>query len=908
VNINEKKVQLLRIGNYKISVISSPDNTYYLNSGNDASSNPLIYCQTSSTCTTTTAKNGDYFINGDDHKSLLYCQSNKKGNGIICSVKKSSLKSTGSEFYLNAGEDKMNYQLIKCTYVEDNITCSKDDSPFQKMDTIYYLNGSEMKSTYPLIQCKFDYETSQHSICSEVSSGLTEESTKYYIHYDKSQINQQLIECSFTKGGGISCADSSSGLAEEGVEYYINGGEDKLTQPLIKCEWVQGDTTASCSTEVSNLKSKGQEYYLNYGKDRNVNPLIQCQYTEDDENVKDNEKAKCYTQSITGNKVIYKNAAISTGLTKSLIECTSPSPQCQLKDGEVNKIYKNHGAVSITNALINCDFISCEYEDGNENGCYLNGAGTQLIQAIITCNANRCVTVDANNGDFYVNSKATNLNQGIISCYDEGCTMGTSNAKIGFYLSAFDRTDEGKYPVLIECNSNKCERKLNPESGFYVSGEDKIETDTIHEEDFIYSQLIQCDEGYCSKLNDIPPPGYYLNGDDQDQTYPILRHITADQSIFEKVDSDTLAGSCGSTTVGNPIKDQTGNYYLCIDNDDDSRIPFSNKSSTKTTTFYNVILSKDGIFGASRSEILIKIGNRSAVLATTTLDTDTYHHLYVDHGTNHLSTKEKYEECSHGGSVIRYTLSEDQTIIESLPCKSICYPASDEPSDCDIGYYLVEKNDPLNIVTEPNKQGILYYCNSSTTCHEVPKSEVRIGYLRNINSINKNIPPYIICSLDPTSSSLYRNIICQTVAVTATNCSEVSIAGDLIVVEGENGIPSYKICLQGASSNDGILIDPTVHTSTLYVFNITNRSIFNLNQQNMFIILDIKDGQVLLYSFKNIILKYLFTNKNYKVLNKNEMLDLISANQGDTTICNDLYEFEMVKEEGESEALYKKND
>ena len=758
VSIGEKKVQLLRIGNYKISVILSPDNTYYLNSGNDASFNPLIYCQTSSSCTTTTAENGDYFINGDDHKSLLYCQSNKQGNGIICSVKESSLKSTGSEFYLNAGEDKMNYQLIKCTYLEDNITCSKDDSPFQMMDTVYYLNSNEMKSTHPLIQCKFDSEESQQSICSVVSSDLTEESTKYYIHYDKNQINQQLIECSFSNSSGtntISCTNRSSGLEKEGVEYYINGGEDKLTRPLIKCEWVQGDT-ATCSTVVSTLQSKGQEYYLNYGKDRNVNPLIQCQYT-DDENVKDNENTICFTRNVTGNKVIYKNAAISTGLTNSLIECTSPSPQCQLKDGEVNKIYKNQDAVSLTNALINCDSIDCEFENGNENGCYLNGAETQI--------------------------------------------------------------------------------------------------ETL-------------------------------------------------------VDGDTLSGSCGPTTVGNLIKDQTGNYYLCIEDNDDSRVPFSSESTTKTTTFYSMILSKDGVFGANGNEILIKIKNQSAVLATTTFDTNTSHHIYVDHKTGHLSTSEKYNECPYRESVIRYTLSEDQTIIESLPCKVICFPASDEPY-CDIGYYLVEKSEPFNTITEPNKQGTLYYCDSLTTCHEIPKPELRIGYLINMDFKNKNTLPYISCSLNPTTSLPNNNIICQTVAVTATNCSEVKIAGDLIVVEGENGIPSYKICLQGTSSNYGILLDPTVHTSTLYIFSLKNRSIFNLNQQqNMFIILDIKDGQVLPYSSpdKTIVLKYLFTNKNYQVLNKNEMLEIISANQGDTSICNELYEFEMIKEEGKSEALYKKNE
>jgi len=509
VNPYEKKVLLLRIGKYAVSVVTTSDSEYYINSGKDASEKPLIYC-TSTTCTATSAHDGDYFVNAVDKQSLIYCESSngsqvgrRSGQGTVtCSEKQSSLDANGSEYYLNGGEDKTTKQVIKCTYSNDKCTCATEECPLKTEGTEYYLNSGENKDTKQLIQCTFDTGDT-YATCKTESSSLEEAGTEYYLNGDEDRITKQLIKC--TLSDGITCTTESSSLKSEGIEYYVNG--DKTTPQLIKCTFASNASYATCSSETSKLSSNGYEYYLNNGSDKGTKPLIKC--------VKTTQTTSCSPETINSitnsDIVVYINGATSSGTTNSLIECCSTSCEIKdsrIKDGHIYAVYMNSDAQNtLVNALIKCNSDKCTLEDGKENESYLNNSSSQLGKAIITCDGEQCKIMDANNGDYYVNSDTTNLTNGIIICSNDQCLPNTTTNGKHYVNSANNKLSS----AIISCVQDKCTVIPAEEGHHYLN--DAVSNLT--------NAIITCDNTYCT-AGTANENDYYINNAASDLTTAII--------------------------------------------------------------------------------------------------------------------------------------------------------------------------------------------------------------------------------------------------------------------------------------------------------------------------------------------------------------------------------------------------
>jgi len=501
VNVGSRKDQLLRVGKYSVTVITTSDGEYYLNSGNDASNKPLIYCSSSSTCTTTIASNGDYVVNAVDHQSLIYCESNNNG-GVICSVNQSTLNSNGSQYYLNAGGDKTTNQIIKCTYTTDsegngNITCLTESSPTIE-GTEYYLNSGENNTNQPLIKCTFA-RGNDNAACSIVLKSSINLGTGYYLNGDEDRVTKQLIKCTLaSNSANVSCIKDSSTLKAVGTEYYVNSGENKTNQPLIKCTFVDGGSAASCISEASNLQSVGYEYYLNYGGDSETKPLIKC--------INDGKGTVCSTVSTNNNnKVIYINGAINSGITSSLIECVSNV--CEIKNGHVNDIYVNNDASTLTDALIICN-SNCAFDNGKENSGYLNSAGSQLTQAIISCDETKCTSVDARNGCYYINSVSIGLTNAIIKCSSTGCTQDDAvdgNHYINYAAKNLSSS-------IISCNAKGCSVNEAKNGDHYINS---AATD-------LTNAIINCGTTSCT-ADQANQNDYYINSTADDLTNALIK-------------------------------------------------------------------------------------------------------------------------------------------------------------------------------------------------------------------------------------------------------------------------------------------------------------------------------------------------------------------------------------------------
>jgi len=131
------------------------------------------------------------------------------------------------------------------------------------------------------------------------------------------------------------------------------------------------------------------------------------------------------------------------------------------------------------------------------------------------------------------------------------------------------------------------------------------------------------------------------------------------------------------------------------------------------------------------------------------------------------------------------------------------------------GYYI--KNEENGLVSIPSNLGILYYCNSDTSCNKVENENVFSGYYRNFDN-RKSLPtsiPYIQCTKGSN--------ICKAISpkvVDSNNCSEVGIGG--IISIKESSTITYKICLNNLTNGIAVSISQP------------NKYFININEENPF--------------------------------------------------------------------------
>ncbi|KAG4092932.1 hypothetical protein H8356DRAFT_1081765 [Neocallimastix lanati (nom. inval.)] len=159
-----------------------------------------------------------------------------------------------------------------------------------------------------------------------------------------------------------------------------------------------------------------------------------------------------------------------------------------------------------------------------------------------------------------------------------------------------------------------------------------------------------------------------------------------------------------------------------------------------------------------------------------------------------------------------------------------CSLESESATNCVQGYYL-KGTSSAKLAKENDEEGTLYYCESSTECEAVTAGDVKIGYYKNVDTVNTNVQ-YIKCETAESN-------VCKAVVVDKDDCNDVSNAGDLIVTAG----PVYKICL-GTNTEDAVSIN-TTSTAKSYLISVNTKNIFG-NKASQYVKINTVDNKVTL--------------------------------------------------------------
>ena len=406
---------LLKCTNGNCSKVNSPKTSYYLNSGDERSSHPLIYCSENEyECSTVTASPNGYYIHGGSNglsNALINCDSGCKIDNTI------TVEDSTYRYYLNNGNDKESKRLIQCS----NSSCSTISA-----SKGYYLNSGKI-----LIKCN---EVNSCDIPSEIS--VSNGSFKYFINNGEDKDNETkklLIECSSS-----SCSTKE---ASNNDGYYLHGDSTNLSKALIHCTSI-----SNCDGNPIdvNVNVNNYIYYINNGSDNTTNKLIECSKSEN----------KCLTKIAASTYGYYLHGG-STNLSKALIHCID-SNNCEnpfdknvsFKENESFIYYINNGSDNDTNKLI-------EYSKSENNcltriaastdGYYLHGGSDNLSKALIHC-------TDSNNCE---------------NPFDKNVSFEENESFI-YYINNGSDNDINK---LIECSKseNKCLTKIAVSTGYYIN-------------------------------------------------------------------------------------------------------------------------------------------------------------------------------------------------------------------------------------------------------------------------------------------------------------------------------------------------------------------------------------------------------------------------------------------------------
>jgi len=228
---------------YQLIKYDGSSSVSFKSSGTSSLDDALILCNKGE-CKKHTPKEGDVFIDGTTTGdpsttpvSVIKCSSSScNGSGEL----------SDQTVFLNAGDDKEEKPLIKCTKESSKISCAVDKATGEE----YYVNGANNKS---VIYCS----------SGESCEPYTPEGNSYFVN-TIGGVDTELISCSG------SC--SAQGAIVNG--YYLTKPKDAEVQQVIKC--VAGETPSDrLKCTPSNKDSNG--YYKNADDNsKTTHPLISC--------------------------------------------------------------------------------------------------------------------------------------------------------------------------------------------------------------------------------------------------------------------------------------------------------------------------------------------------------------------------------------------------------------------------------------------------------------------------------------------------------------------------------------------------------------------------------------------------------------------------------------------------------
>ncbi|ORX44895.1 scaffoldin [Piromyces finnis] len=418
--------------------IEKPDGNviveFYLNSGSDKSSNPIIYYNKEGGYKTitgdTTVAYLDYGTKDDSvEDAVIY------NNVIICSstTKCSSVAYKSGIFLSPANSANVNdstniSQLIEC----NSSGCAELDDT----EIMEYIGSNSENSFYideiskNLISCMVD-NIDNNSKVLKCRISNKEISNKYYLDYSTFSLSENCdteshimtIEAaektSFCGINIISC-DSLSKCKSSNISEDSNFIDGDTGNNLIVCTTFGSDFFCT----VLGVETLGlSNYYINSGNS-GIYPLLYCNGNKKCVEKKANTNGYYITD--TSEKI--KESPLEIDNSGYLIHCNSETKCEKLLDVANDGYYVNVGSVDTTKPLIYYNSESSEFEEKETvaNTYYLDSSSlaSGTYSNLIYCSSTKnCTSIIPNDG-YYINAPGEDELSLIIVCDKTGCRTG----------------------------------------------------------------------------------------------------------------------------------------------------------------------------------------------------------------------------------------------------------------------------------------------------------------------------------------------------------------------------------------------------------------------------------------------------------------------------------------------------
>ncbi|ORX75446.1 hypothetical protein BCR32DRAFT_271902 [Anaeromyces robustus] len=620
--VTEDKVDLvLKVGKMAVMVETSWESNkykYYLNSGNNSSSKPLITCLTSSTtCSTTTGRSNRYFINGagTEGKPLIHCTS--KTNCIEEEAKAVSYYITG-----NPG----NYGIIKCS---DANTCEAIDISAQTNGIIEQtncVNANAVLNSDPTTDAKLCKDDSENvvnlsstegngyyliSITGEVSGRndaffTGNEAKSVLIKKENNSVWVVTEEDTYAIPNGTATTNYVV-VEEDGISYPIQGYY-KVDESFLKCDGssctsatfetscngegilatnAQGKTSLCKANEDSNpidITGDSEKYYLIETTGTTVFGDLGKKIIKVGKGsafLVSNPKGVYLDGGNTDNKMFIqsnKSLLLVTDVKKgyylnghgnTLFYCENDSESCvTIAEPRIGYYYNNGDPDNIIACKQNGDVVKCKKEAMVSNNCSQGNYGKINQSDKTVCNGGTGIDISAATEYFYI------INN-IVADTPFSNPTHKALVRIGKYSAVMVTPGEGYYYIttistIMKCTGttvNSCTNYGSLAKGYYLQKEGK----TVRVIGCTYS------DGYTCTVEDVVTKftAGKIMKDSNDNKYKYCHKVNTKETKTEIIAGDTgkehmilpkpTAGDYSSVTTNNILLLNGNNAVIFID-------------------------------------------------------------------------------------------------------------------------------------------------------------------------------------------------------------------------------------------------------------------------------------------------------------------------------------------------------
>ncbi|ORX44894.1 scaffoldin [Piromyces finnis] len=405
---------------------------FYLNSGSDKSSMPIIYFDKEKYKTITGDTTVAYLDNGT-------YRDNYYNNLIICtSITKCSSVAHDSGIFLSPANSA---SVNDSTNINQLIECSSSGcAELDDTEIMEYIGSNSENSFYideiskNLISCMVDNIDDDNKVL-KCRISNKEISNKYYLDYSTFSLSEncdtvkhimtiETDEESFWTFCGIniiSC-DSLSKCKSSNISEDSNFIDGDTGNNLIVCTTFGSDFfCAVLGVEALGLSN----YYINSGNS-GIYPLLYCNGNKKCVEKKANTNGYYITD--TSEKI--KESPLEIDNSGYLIHCNSETKCEKLLDVANDGYYVNVGSVDTTKPLIYYNSESSEFEEKETvaNTYYLDSSSlaSGTYSNLIYCSSTKnCTSIIPNDG-YYINAPGEDETNIIIKCDKTGCKTGES--------------------------------------------------------------------------------------------------------------------------------------------------------------------------------------------------------------------------------------------------------------------------------------------------------------------------------------------------------------------------------------------------------------------------------------------------------------------------------------------------